>query len=119
MQRHCSVYDDVDDACDRSYMKVAAIQFFGTLTGSCPKCCVVRWFREGMAFALSKPSAATDRIKEMRHVVALLVFSVVSSAIASAQSVEPRFEIGGQASVLRLSDFDTTNAGLGVGCCFA
>ena len=49
----------------------------------------------------------------MRHVIALLLFSVVSSAIASAQSVEPRFEIGGQASVLRLSDFDTTNAGLG------
>ncbi len=45
--------------------------------------------------------------------MALLAFSVTSSAVANAQSVEPRFEIGGQASVLRLSDFDTTNAGFG------
>ena len=49
----------------------------------------------------------------MRRLIALFVFSVASGAIVSAQSVEPRFEMGAHASLLRLSDFDTTNAGFG------
>lgn len=49
----------------------------------------------------------------MRQLITLLVFSVASDAIVSAQSAEPRFEMGAQASVLRLTDFDTTNAGFG------
>jgi hypothetical protein len=50
----------------------------------------------------------------MGRVIATVMLSVVSGAgVASAQAVEPRFEVGGQASVLRLSDFGTTNAGFG------
>ena len=47
----------------------------------------------------------------MRYVIALLVLSITGTA--SAQPVEPRFEVGGLASVLRLSDFNATSAGLG------
>jgi hypothetical protein len=49
----------------------------------------------------------------MRQVIALLVLSVAGAGAASAQSIEPRLEIGGQASVLRLSDFNATSVGLG------
>lgn len=48
----------------------------------------------------------------MRRVIALLVLSVTGASAANAQPVEPRFEIGGQASVLRLSDFGATNVGV-------
>jgi hypothetical protein len=50
----------------------------------------------------------------MRRFIGMLVLSLVNLAsVVHAQSAEPRFEVGGQASLLRLSDFDTTNAGLG------
>jgi hypothetical protein len=48
------------------------------------------------------------------YLIPILVLSLASSAaVAHAQAVEQRVEIGGQASVLRLSDVDTTNAGFG------
>ena len=43
----------------------------------------------------------------------LAVLLLCHAGVAAAQSRESRFEIGGQATMLRLSDFDTTSAGVG------
>jgi hypothetical protein len=43
----------------------------------------------------------------------LVVVFVCSAVVAAAQPAASRLEIGPQASFLRLSDFDTTNAGVG------
>ena len=49
----------------------------------------------------------------MRSFVMVVALSLISVSFAKAQSPAPRFELSGQASLLRLSDFDTTSAGLG------
>lgn len=52
---------------------------------------------------------------KIRFLVFSLLLSVLvcGAASAVAQPAAPRFEVSGQASVLRLSDFGATNAGIG------
>jgi hypothetical protein len=50
----------------------------------------------------------------MRAFGAVIVSALLaSSGVLQAQTRTPRYEVGGQASLLRLSDFDSTRAGIG------
>ena len=52
-------------------------------------------------------------MRTWRFVLALAVTAIVSVSAAEAQTIDTRYEIGGQATVLRLSDLDSTPAGIG------
>jgi hypothetical protein len=52
-------------------------------------------------------------MKTRASILPILVVVLCSGDVASAQPAASRLEVGAQASFLRLSDFDTTNAGVG------
>src|SRR5690349_12428021 len=52
-------------------------------------------------------------MRTWRLMFMMAVVSIAGSAAAEAQSTPARFEVGAQATILRLSDLDTSNAGIG------